>query len=422
MCDFVVFVTELYRRVVKMATAEFLCLKLYRVCEILETLLDKDVVEQIVITKLDRMRELIDELKDPDAKAAKEAYEKKWAEFWDKVVDVLAKKQRPAPVASTVVLPTKSDSEELPRKAVPEAVEATISGLSLEKAKETQLEKCRSEDAVAEIVDAQVSPVTVVKENESCGLRELNDFLENRDRGPSKESSDKWSKESIIRFGVPKEWTADRGLQFESKEFKEFVNGLGIKHNFGAAYQRRTSEMIKGWNGSGELLRSCPGEEEWDAKLPKVLATYGTFPFEVVFVLQPSLELDAKFGTEASAQATVDETSQVKERLTEAATQMKLGYVKRAKPARKLDGRRVHWRVPSRKTRLQATFKGPFIAERTHHPWSYRIEGASRASKVVHVNQLKCCFNDDVALVTLQTRGWLLSTNGGVVVLSQRSD
>ena len=47
----------------------------------------------------------------------------------------------------------------------------------------------------------------------------------NRDRGPSKESSDKWIKESIFRFGVPKEWTADRGLQFESKEFKEFVNG-----------------------------------------------------------------------------------------------------------------------------------------------------------------------------------------------------
>src|SRR5690625_4589318 len=164
--------------------------------------------------------------------------------------------------------------------------------------------------------------MTVVKENESCGLRELNDFLENRDRGPSKESSGKWFKESIIGFGLPKEWSADRGLLFETKEFKEFVSGLGIKDNFGAAYQRGTSEMIKGWNGSSELLRSCPGEEEWDAKLLKVLATYGTSPFEVVFVLQPSLELDAKLGTEASAQATVDETSQVKERLTEAATQM----------------------------------------------------------------------------------------------------
>src|SRR5699024_4175195 len=135
-----------------------------RVCEVLQILLDKDVAQQIVYTKLNRMWELIDELKDLDAKAAKEAYEKKWAELWDKVADILAKKQRPAPVASTVVLPTKSDSEELPDKAVPEAVEATISGLSLEKAKETMLEKCRSEDAVAEIVDAQVSPMTVVKE------------------------------------------------------------------------------------------------------------------------------------------------------------------------------------------------------------------------------------------------------------------
>ena len=233
----------------------------------------------------------------------------------------------------------------------------------------------------------------------------------------------KWIKESIInRFGVPKELITDRGSQFESKEFKEFVNDLGIKHNFGAAYQGQTDGMIKRWNRSDELLRSCPGEEEWDAKLPKVLATYGTSPSEVMFVQQPSLELDAKFGTVASAQATVDETSQVKERLTEAATQMKLSYVKRAKSARKLDGRRVHWRVPSRKTKLQATFKGPFMAKRIHHPWSYRMDGASRASKLVNVNQLKRYFNDDVALVTLQTRGWLLSTNGGVVVLSQRSD
>src|SRR5699024_12880750 len=123
---------------------------------------------------------------------------------------------------------------------------------------------------------------------------------------PSKESSDKWIKESIIRFGVPKEWTADRGLQFESKEFKEFVNGLGIKHNFGAAFQRRTSEMIKGWNGSGELLRSCPGEEEWDEKLPKLSAPYGTFPCEVMLHQQPSLELVAKCGTEASAQTPVE--------------------------------------------------------------------------------------------------------------------
>src|SRR5699024_3566624 len=101
-----------------MTTAEVLRRKLDRMCEILETLLDKDVVEQIVITstaewevitKLDRMGELIDELEDPDAKAAKEAYDKKWAEFWDKAADILAKKQRPAPVASTGVLPTKSD-------------------------------------------------------------------------------------------------------------------------------------------------------------------------------------------------------------------------------------------------------------------------------------------------------------------------
>ena len=243
----------------------------------------------------------------------------------------------------------------------------------------------------------------------------------------------KWLKESIInRFGVPKELITDRGSQFESKEFKEFVNGLDIKHNFGAAYHHQTNGMIERWNRSGEqLLRSCPGEEEWDAKLPKVLTTYrttkhaatGTSPFEVMFGQRPRLEFDAKFGTEASAQKTIDETrSQVKERLTEAANQMKRDYDRRckARPARRLDGRRVYWKVPARKTKLQATFKGPFIAEKTSHPLSYRIKGAGRASKVVHVNQLKRCFNDDVALDTLRDRGRPRSTDGGVVALSQR--
>ena len=210
-----------------------------------------------------------------------------------------------------------------------------------------------------------------------------------------------WLDENIVkRFGVPKELVTDRGSQFESKEFQKFVNDLGIDHKFGSPYHHQTGGLVERWNRSVEqLIRTCPGEEEeWDENLPKALGTYrmtkhaaiGTSPFEVLMGQPPRLEFDAKYGTVAKAEATREETRvQVKRRLTEAAKRMKMDYDKRcrAKRPRDFEGKRVYWKVPVRKTKLGPTFKGPFVAQRTENPLNYRIKGAGRTTKVVHVNQ-----------------------------------
>ena len=228
---------------------------------------------------------------------------------------------------------------------------------------------------------------------------------------------------------MPKELITDRGSQFESKEFQKFVSDLGIDHRFGASYHHQTNGLIERWNRSGEqLLRACPGEEkEWDSNLPKAIGTYrmtkhaatDKTPFEVLFGQQPRLEFDAKWGTEAKSESTREETlTEVKRRLNAAAGRMKKDYDKRfkAKSARVLDGRRVYWKVPVRKTKLGPTFKGPFLAERTDNPLNFRIKGSGRTSKVVHVNQLKPCYNDDVPLDTLRDRGRPRANDGGVAV------
>src|SRR5699024_11471630 len=77
-------------------------------------------------------------------------------------------------------------------------------------------------------------------------------------------------------------------------------------------------------------------------------------PFEVLFGQQPRLEFDAKWGTEARSESTREETlAEVKGRSNAAAGRMKKDYDKRfkAKSARVLDGRRVYWKVPVRKTK-----------------------------------------------------------------------
>ena len=173
-----------------MTDSEVLCKKINRLYTTITTLLGKDVVERIVYDKLDAFEELLDALVDPDAADAKAKYEKQLAELWSKVANILAEKSPSAPAGNMVVVPTKSDADELPRNALPswngktetffafwsqfkarvldvtglsedarmfrlcnalpEAVTATITGLSLDKAKASLLQKYQSEDAITE--------------------------------------------------------------------------------------------------------------------------------------------------------------------------------------------------------------------------------------------------------------------------------
>src|SRR5699024_6323870 len=146
-------------------------------------------------------------------------------------------------------------------------------------------------------------------------------------------------------------------------------------------------------------------------------------PFEVLFGQQPRLEFDAKWGTEAKSESTREETlTEVKGGVNAAAGRMKKDYDKRfkAKSARVLDGRRVYWKVPVRKTKLGPTVKRPFRAERTDSRLCARSKGAGRATKGVHGVQRTPCYNADGPVDTLRDRGRPRANEGGVAVASQQ--
>ena len=238
-----------------------------------------------------------------------------------------------------------------------------------------------------------------------------------------------WIMDNIVsRHGVPREISTDRGSQFESAEFKAFTEGLGAQHKLASPYHHQSNGLIERWNRTVEqLLRSAEGEEvEWDMKLPKALSTYrttkhstiGVSPFEALMGQQPRLDFDTKFGTEPARTASKEEIRQgVKDRLKAATRKMKKNYDQRvrARTARKLAGKRVYWREAVRKTKLKPTFSGPYIARETDNPLNYELHGRGRITKVVHVNQLKPCNNEDVPLDTLRGRGRPRTNEGGVM-------
>ena len=69
---------------------------------------------------------------------------------------------------------------------------------------------------------------------------------------------------------------------------------------------------------------------------------------------------------------------------------------------------KVYWKdlAPKKDGKLTPRFKGPFMAERTDTLWNYRIKDRDGNTKLVHIDQLKKCYNDDQPLAAgLRGRG-----------------
>ena len=52
----------------------------------------------------------------------------------------------------------------------------------------------------------------------------------------------------IYRYGIPQEIVSDNGTQFDSKEFREFCNELGIKKNFSLVDHPQTNGQVEAIN------------------------------------------------------------------------------------------------------------------------------------------------------------------------------
>jgi transposase InsO family protein len=92
-------------------------------------------------------------------------------------------------------------------------------------------------------------------------------------------------KSIVFRFGVPYSIITDNGINFTSKEFKSYCEGLGIKLKFASVAHPKTNGQVEKANGlicSGIKKRLLAPLEKaksaWVEELPSVLWSLRTIP------------------------------------------------------------------------------------------------------------------------------------------------
>jgi transposase InsO family protein len=92
-------------------------------------------------------------------------------------------------------------------------------------------------------------------------------------------------KSIVFRFGVPQSIITDNGINFTSKEFKNYCEGLGIKLKFASVAHLKTNGQVKKANGlicSGIKKRLLAplkkAKSAWIEELPSVLWSLRTTP------------------------------------------------------------------------------------------------------------------------------------------------
>ena len=83
----------------------------------------------------------------------------------------------------------------------------------------------------------------------------------------------------IYWYSIPQEIVSDNKIQFDSKEFREFCNELGIKKSFSSVDHLQTNDYVEAVNKIIEDILNKKLEEHkgvWADELPKVLWSYRT--------------------------------------------------------------------------------------------------------------------------------------------------
>ena len=234
----------------------------------------------------------------------------------------------------------------------------------------------------------------------------------------------RWISDALInRYGLPNEIMTDHGSQFDSAEFKRFTEEMGFTHLFSTSYHHQTNGVVERFNKTLENLIRTTAEQsnQWDEVVEQCLMAYRTTvhkttkrsPFEVVFGKQPRILIDGQLALD-TPEAEQDRQMiqrEVTEAIQENAAASKRRYDQNCRARmRDLHGKKVYWKNaqpnPTEGKHLAPRFKGPFLAERTESRWNYRITDRDGNSKIIHLDQLKECANNDIPLAPgLRGRG-----------------
>ena len=112
-------------------------------------------------------------------------------------------------------------------------------------------------------------------------------------------------KNIITRFGVPDSLISDNGLQFDSKAFREFCCGLGIRNRYSTSAYPQSNRQAEATNkaivnGLKKRLDSAKGR--WAEELPSVLWAYRMTPR----ISTGETPFSLTYGTEAMIPAEVN--------------------------------------------------------------------------------------------------------------------
>ena len=115
-------------------------------------------------------------------------------------------------------------------------------------------------------------------------------------------------KNIITRFGTPHTLISDKGLQFDSKNFREYCCDFGITNQYSTPAYPKGNGQAEAMNKvivNGLKKRLDDAKGRWVEELPHVLWTYrttprqstGETPFSMTYGAEAILPLEASFPT-----------------------------------------------------------------------------------------------------------------------------
>ena len=125
---------------------------------------------------------------------------------------------------------------------------------------------------------------------------------------------------TVTRFGVSHTLILDNGLQFDSKAFRRYYGGLGIRNEYSTTAYPQRNEQAKTTNKvivSGLKKRLDGAKGKWVDELPHVLWTYhttprrstGETPFSMTYGLKAVIPFESGFPTLRTDQFNVEKNN-----------------------------------------------------------------------------------------------------------------
>jgi hypothetical protein len=231
--------------------------------------------------------------------------------------------------------------------------------------------------------------------------------------------ADRFVKEFVCRYGVPRRIFTDQGANFQSDLFKEVCNMLDIDKDRTTPYHPQSDGFVERMNRTIEAMLSMfvsPGQRDWDEYLPYVMMAYrsavqdttGYSPNLMMLGREVELPVDILIGRpseEGGPSRKVDYVGEMEEKMESAHKVAREKIQRRSDHQKRNYDLRVHGRKyergqfvwlhnPARKVgvcpKLVRPWEGPFLVVKRMSDVTYRIQRNNKSKmKVVHFDRLK---------------------------------